>query len=259
MVASPPFDGQAHDSYFVVAHFHYVLIGGVVFPVFAGIQHWFGKFTGRMAGERAGKTAFWLMFVGFNVTFFPQHWLGLQGMARRVYTYASDLGWDAANTISSIGAFAFALGVGVYVVNLAVSSRRGALAGPDPWGADSLEWSVPSPPPSYDFREQPVVTSASPLWEEAPAELDEETRYALAALNRPHRGRREVVRTSVLDARPEAVVALPGPTLRPLVAAAALGVLLVGVLVDWYPLAAVGLIATVAAIAGWLWSNREEA
>jgi cytochrome c oxidase subunit I+III len=256
MVATAPFDLQAHDSFFVVAHFHYVLIGGVVFPLFAGLHHWFPKLTGRLPSEAAGKTSFWLMFVGFNVTFFPQHWLGLQGMARRVYTYDAAEGWDGWNLVSTVGAAVLAAGFLVYLANLAWAWRAGPRSGDDPWEADSLEWATSSPPASYNFEHIPTVGSTSPLWDRSPAELDPEVAQGVLAVSRPWRGRREVIRTSVLDARPEAIVALPGPSYWPLVTAIALTVAVVGVLVDWWVLAGAATVAMVVCIIGWNDSNR---
>jgi cytochrome c oxidase subunit I+III len=256
MVATAPFDLQAHDSFFVVAHFHYVLIGGMVFPLFAGLHHWFPKLTGRLPSEHGGKTAFWLMFAGFNVTFFPQHWLGLQGMARRVYTYDAGLGWEGWNMVSTIGSGILAAGFVVFLANLAWAWRSGEVSGDDPWDADSLEWATSSPPPSYNFEHLPTVGSANPLWDQTPAELDPEVVEGVLALSRPWRGRREVLRTSVLDARPEAIVALPGPSYWPLITAVVLTVGVVGVLVDWWVLAGAGALATVVCIVGWNDSNR---
>ncbi|MGE0733088.1 MAG: cytochrome c oxidase subunit I [Acidimicrobiia bacterium] len=255
MVASPPFDGQAHDSYFVVAHFHYVLIGGVVFPIFAGLHHWFPTFTGRLPNERVGRASCGLQLVGFHITFFPQHLLGLQGMARRVYTYAEDLGWDALNLVSTAGSFVFGAGVTLFIGNLAWARRRGPRSPRDPWTADTLEWSTTAPPPSYNFVDQPVVSGRSPQWDRQAPAFDAQTLEALAALAHPHRGRREVVRTSVFDARPEAIFSLPGPSVLPLCAALALSVALTGVLVDWWPLAIGGAAGFGWALVAWLNGN----
>ena len=256
MVATAPFDLQAHDSFFVVAHLHYVLIGGAVFPLFAGLHHWLPKFCGRMPSEVAGKTAFWLMFIGFNVTFFPQHWLGLQGMARRVYTYDANLGWDTANLVSTVGAFVLAAGFVVFLANLAWSWRYGSPSGDDPWGGDTLEWATSSPPPSYNFERIPTVSDVSPQWNTSPAELPPDVAQGVLAVSRPWRGRREVIRTSVLDARPEAIVALPGPSYWPLITAIALTMSIIGVLVDWWILAGAAALATVVCVIGWNDSNR---
>src|ERR1700747_3234937 len=135
-----PVDWQLNDTYFVVAHFHYVLMGGAVFTVFAGIYYWFPKMTGRMLDERAGKWSFWVMFIGFNMTFFVQHALGLMGLPRRIYTYQPGLGWSTYNLISTIGSFILALGVVLTVINVTINYKRGALAGPDPWKGNTLEW-----------------------------------------------------------------------------------------------------------------------
>src|SRR5207249_10723316 len=157
MFAAVPFDQQITDSYFVVAHFHYVLFGGAVFPIFAAIYYWTPKMWGRMMDERLGKLAFWLMFLGFNLTFFPMHLLGLLGMPRRIYTYHNGLGWNVWNLLSTIGSFALALGIPVVIVDFFRTRRTGALAGPDPWGGEPREWGTSSPPPPYNFLEIPIV------------------------------------------------------------------------------------------------------
>ena len=161
VVADFPVDYQVHDSYYVVAHFHYTLFGGMVFAIFAGLFYWFPKMTGRMYNERLGKISFWLMFVGFNLTFIPQHMLGLLGMPRRVYTYDNGGIWEVYNMLSTIGAFIMGIAVLVAVVNLV--KRAGPRVGNDPWQADTLEWYVPSPPPAHNFDSVPYVTSHRPL------------------------------------------------------------------------------------------------
>ena len=171
MLASVSLDQQLHDSYFVVAHFHYVLIGGALFPLFGGVFYWFPKMSGRMLSERLGRWSFWLMFTGFNVTFFPMHQLGLMGMPRRVATYGADTGWQGLNVLAGIGALVLTAGVLTYLINIARSLRAGPAAGPDPWEADGLEWSTPSPPPRYNFAEPPVVESVAPLWEGPPGRV----------------------------------------------------------------------------------------
>jgi cytochrome c oxidase subunit 1 len=162
-LATFPVDWQLTDTYFVVAHFHYVLMGGAVFSIFAGLYYWFPKMTGRMLNEQAGKASFWLMFVGFNVAFFVQHALGLSGMPRRIYTYQASTGWGTYNMISTIGSYIFAIGILVTIANVTASLKRGKLAGPDPWKGNTLEWFVSSPPPVNNFDAIPRVRSVEPM------------------------------------------------------------------------------------------------
>ena len=166
MVASVPFDTQVHDTYFVVAHFHYVLIGGAVFPLLGAVYYWFPKITGRMMSERLGRWSFWLIFVGFNLTFFPMHILGLQGMPRRIYTYQPDMPWHGLNLFVSGCALILTAGFLVFFIDAIRSARRGEPAGDNPWDAPTLEWATSSPPPSYNFAFIPVVEGSNPLWEQ---------------------------------------------------------------------------------------------
>jgi cytochrome c oxidase subunit 1 len=162
-VASPPLDYHVHDSYVVVAHFHYTIFGGSVFGLFAAAYYWLPKLTGRLLDERLGRLHFWLTVIGLNVTFLPMFWLGYDGMARRIPDYAAHTGWQTVNTIETVGAFVAALSVLVFVVNLLLSLRRGLPAGPDPWGGQTLEWATPSPPPRHNFDELPPIRSHAPL------------------------------------------------------------------------------------------------
>ncbi|MBI3924337.1 MAG: cytochrome c oxidase subunit I [Armatimonadetes bacterium] len=163
--ASPPHDTQQQDTYYIVAHFHYVLIGGAIFGLFAGIYYWFPKITGRMMSEgKLAYTAFWLFFIGFNLTFFPMHWLGLNGMPRRIYTYAENMGWNTLNHVCTLGAFMMAIAVLIIYHDMLSGARRGKPAGNDPWDARTLEWSIPSPPPVYNFKTTPVVHSIDDWW-----------------------------------------------------------------------------------------------
>ena len=165
MHSSPPSDLQQTDTYFIVAHLHYVLFGGSLFGLFAGLYYWFPKVTGKLLHERLGKLHFWLTFIGFNVTFFPMHWTGLLGMPRRVYTYPSELGLGWINALSTVGAFIIGASILVFAHNLITSLRNGSKAGNDPWDAQTLEWTVPSPPPIHNFDEIPRVRSVRPLWD----------------------------------------------------------------------------------------------
>jgi len=166
MHAAVPVDTQQQDTYFIVAHFHYVLFGGSIFGLTAGLYYWFPKMTGRMMSEKIGHLHFWLMFIGFNVTFMPMHILGVLGMPRRIYTYTADQNWDDLNLFVSFGAFIIALSILVLIYNLIVSTRSGAPSGMNPWQAATLEWSIPSPPHHYNFAVVPTVESLYPLWDE---------------------------------------------------------------------------------------------
>jgi cytochrome c oxidase subunit 1 len=165
MLGVAPFDWQLHDSYFVVAHFHYTLVGGFVFGVFAGLYYWFPKATGRMLSETLGKWHFWLFVIGFNLTFLPQHWLGFLGMPRRIYTYAPGRGWELWSMMSTLGALIQALAIACFVWNVIYSLKQGEKAGDDPWDAWTLEWATTSPPPEYNFERDPVIRSSRPLWD----------------------------------------------------------------------------------------------
>ncbi len=164
MHASPPVDTQHQDTYFVVAHFHYVLFGGALMGLFGGIYYWWPKITGRLLDDGIGKLHFWLFFIGFNLTFGPMHFLGVDGMPRRIFTYPSGMGWDTWNLVATIGAYILAVGVLVFIFNAVKSLRSRDRAGNDPWDAMTLEWTIPSPPPHYNFATIPVVHSRDPFW-----------------------------------------------------------------------------------------------
>jgi cytochrome c oxidase subunit 1 len=243
MVASVPLDLQFHDSYFVVAHFHYVLIGGAVFPLLGAFTYWFPKLTGRMMSDTFGKWTLGLLFAGFNIAFFPMHIVGMLGMPRRVYTYPAGMGWDMLNMISTVGAFMTAAAVLLFVANVLVSLKRGEPAGPDPWQASSLEWSVSSPPPVYNFAHIPMVSSRTPLWD------DPVQRPVATGLKVEYR---ENLLTTVLEAIPDVREPSPDPSIWSFVAAVATTALFIGSI--FTPWALVWLsIPTAAALIAWFW------
>jgi cytochrome c oxidase subunit I+III len=259
MLAAVPFNWQVHDSYFVVAHLHYVLIGGALFPLFAGLYYWFPKFTGRLLDERLGKWQFAIMFVGFNVTFFIQHVLGLQGMARRVYTYDADLGWGTFNLVSTIGSYILAAGILLFVFNVFWSLWRGREAGIDPWLAPTLEWTVPSPPPQYTFLEPPVVRSLYPLWDPGESDPRFDTAADRGVRMRPQirQDYREAFGTSVMDGEPESRVNLRDNSWWPPIAALAVGFAFVGSMFSlwFFPIGALLFYGTMI---GWHWPFSRE-
>ena len=242
MVASVPLDLQLHDSYFVVAHFHYVLIGGAVFPLLGAVTYWFPKFTGRMMAEPLGKWNVALAFIGFHLTFFPMHITGILGMPRRVYTYPHGLGWDTLNLVSSIGAFVFAASLLLFLCNALASMRGGRRVGDNPWDAPTLEWATGSPPPTYNFAHLPVVEGRAPLWDSH----DYPSVSGLSAEKREH------LLTTVIDAMPDVRDISPVPSYWPLVSAIALTAGFIGSI--FTPWAVVwGAIPVAVALTIWFW------
>jgi len=242
MVASIPIDLQVHDTFFVVAHLHYVLIGGSVFPLLGALIFWFPKMTGRMMSERLGHATFWLTFIGFNLTFFPMHNLGSQGMPRRVYTYLPETGWGRLNFLATVGACILGVGVVCFVLNALWSRKFGRVAGDNPWEASTLEWATTSPPPSYNFLHPPVVSGRDPLWEGRPLP----TVTGLAT------GEREVLITRLLDAEPDHRYTEPAPTPWPFVSALSLGVTFVALMFTPWAFA-IGLTITFVFLVAWFW------
>ncbi|HET7587186.1 MAG TPA: cbb3-type cytochrome c oxidase subunit I [Gammaproteobacteria bacterium] len=255
MTAAIPLDWQLTDTYFVVAHIHYVLIGINVFPVVGGIYHWFPKFTGKMLSEKLGWWNFWLMFIGFNVGFFPMHISGLLGMPRRIYTYPEGLGWGATNLVTTIGAFIFALGVLVFVFNVAKSLMAGKKAPANPWDADTLEWSTSSPPPHYNFGVIPRVGSMHPLWEDR-LRMDDTGKTILdegPALDEEH----EMFGTTVLDADPDVILKEPGESFAPIIMALLIAGMFIGLLLEWWWISGAAVIAMFPAMLYWFWPSHE--
>jgi cytochrome c oxidase subunit I+III len=248
MLAAVPLDLQIHDTFFVVAHLHYVLIGGAVFPLFGGFYYWFPKLTGRLLDERMGRWNFWLFFVGFNVAFFPMHVLGLHGMPRRIYTYAAETGWGPLNLLSSLGAALIVVSVLLLIVNCWRSYRSGAPAGDDPWSAGTLEWAVASPPPPGNFHPPLIIGGREPLWEERGIEGHVE-----GLSDEPP----EVLVTTLLEAKPHHRFAFPTPTIWPLVAAAATTVMFIASI--FTPWAVIwGSLPIAVALIAWFWPTRGE-
>ncbi|MGH9025050.1 MAG: cytochrome c oxidase subunit I, partial [Acidimicrobiia bacterium] len=234
-----PADTQQTDTYFVVAHFHYVLFGGLVFGLFSGFYYWFPKVYGRYLDERLGKINFWTMLIGFNLAFFPMHFLGLWGQPRRTYTYDEGLGWDFLNMLATVGAFIIAVSVLVFFVNAWTARRHGRPAPADAWDGRSLEWSIPSPPPEYNFAEIPTVESRDDFWHRKYAE-DENgfpVRIPAGAANggthEPHH------------------IHMPAPSYYPLILAMGLPILGYAAVFQWVWLAPVGLLFVLYGMYAW--------
>jgi cytochrome c oxidase subunit 1 len=239
MHSSPPADLQQTDTYFIVAHFHYVLFGGSIMGIFAGIYHYFPKITGRLMNEKLGLWHFWLNFIGMNLTFFPMHFSGMLGMPRRIYTYDSGQGWDSYNLMSSIGAYILFVATLIFLYNFFTSRKRGPIAGPNPWHAGTLEWSIPSPPPEYNFAVVPQVTSRYPLWEGSEVDAEAARINAQEGLSAEELG-----------------IVLPYSTIKPLVVAFGLIVMFSG-LMTTHVLIFVGAAILVGGLYSWLLSPLE--
>ena len=225
-------DAQQQDTYFIVAHIHYVLFGGAIFAILAGIYYWFPKITGRMYNETLGKLNFWVTFIGFNIAFFPQHFLGMDGMPRRIYTYSEGMGWDLWNMVSTIGALILGAGMLLFMHNIVRSWRKGELADGDPWDGRTLEWSIPSPPPEYNFAEIPTVYDRDDWWAKKRGNV------------------KHGVPVSGGSGEEEHSIHMPQPSYWPLVVA--LGICIIGYgLVYSYTVATVGTIIGVIGVYAW--------
>ena len=246
MVAAVPLDLQLHDTYFVVAHFHYVLIGGAVFPLLGILSYWYPKITGRMMSETLGKIGFWMVFLGFQLAFFPMHWSGLLGMPRRVYTYPAGLGLEVPNMLSTVGAFVVAAAVGLFVINGVWSLFRGVIATPNPWGAATLEWATSSPPPVYNFAHIPVVESNTPLWD-----LEDE----LPVVTGLRVDEKEMLLTTVVAATPDVREPVPQASLWPFISSCAVGIVFIASIFSTWAIA-VGVIPCFIALTAWFWPKE---
>jgi cytochrome c oxidase subunit I+III len=246
MLAAVPIDLQVHDTFFVVAHFHYVLIGGAVFPVLGAIIYWFPKMTGRMMNEKLAKITFWITFIGFNLTFFPMHQLGLKGMPRRVYTYLPGMGWTTYNQVATIGAFVLGVGVLLYVLNAIRSMRHGEVAGDNPWDAPTLEWWTTSPPADYNFAHPPIVASREPLWIH---------RDAFPVYTGLSCHKREVLVTT-FDAEMHHRYEHAGPSMYPLLTAIVTGLMFIGAIFTTWAVP-IGLFLGAIVLGCWFWPGYE--
>ncbi|URD61845.1 cytochrome c oxidase subunit I [Sphingomonas sp. KRR8] len=248
MTASAALDWQLTDTYFVVAHLHYVLLGINLFPVLGGLVYWFPKFSGRMMDERLGRWAFWIMFIGFNLAFFPMHIVGLEGMPRRIYTYPADLGVGGWNLLITIGAFMLASGILLFLYNLVRSLSVGEVAGPNPWDAPTLEWSTSSPPPPQNFDIIPIIASRHPLWEDRLEDVEDRSQLTTGYLL--DHGR-ETIGTTPLDAEPNVILRMPGDSLLPLCLAVATSVLFFALLSKLWLIAGLGFAAALVTLILW--------
>jgi cytochrome c oxidase subunit 1/cytochrome c oxidase subunit I+III len=252
MVAIAPFDWQAHDTYFVVAHLHYTLFGGMVLPIIGGVYYYYPFFTKKMMSETLGRWSFWLIFTGFNVTFLPMHWTGLAGMPRRVFTYPEAAGWGAVNLVSTAGAFVMAAGFAVFTYDLLRPKSRQPLAPRNPWGSGTLEWADDVPEETWGVRSVPYITTRYPLWEQ-PRLLEriDAGRYYLPDAKE---GLRETLITSAVDARPQMVTKVTGPAWCTILAAIFTGGAFIFPTFKLYAPAAVSGAIAVACIIWWHWT-----
>jgi cytochrome c oxidase subunit 1 len=258
MHASPPADLQQTDTYFIVAHFHYVLFGGSMMGIFGGIYYYYPKMTGRLLSEALGSIHFWLMFIGMNLTFFPMHFSGLMGMPRRIYTYDSGQGWEVFNMMSTVGTGILFVGMLVFVYNFLRSYKTGEVAGNDPWGAPTLEFSIPSPPPEYNFARIPRVTSRYPLWD---------VKSSAGAGEVPHpRESGTHIELATGQSAKDLGIPMPNPTIKPLICATGMVVMFTGLLFihkDKMPLAIAtmlgGALIMIISLYAWLLTPLEDA
>jgi cytochrome c oxidase subunit I+III len=249
MLASVPLNTQVHDTFFVVAHFHYVLIGGAVFPLFGAFYYWFPKITGRLLSERLGAWVCGIFFVGFNLTFFPMHTLGLHGMPRRIYTYDAAMGWGTLNLLASVGALLMACAVILFLIDVATALRRPVDdAAANPWDAGTLEWATSSPPPSSNFLQPPTAAGRDPLWDNPP---DQPIVTGLRD------DAREILVTHVLDAEPDHRYRSPDPSYWPFLTAITTTILFIwSIFTPWGVV--YGALPLFVTMVGWFWPKKPD-
>jgi cytochrome c oxidase subunit I+III len=256
MFAAIPFDQQTTDTYFVVAHFHYVIFGAAVFPLLGGMYYWFPKVTGRMYYERWGQASFWLTFIGTNITFFPMHILGLDGMPRRDYTYGPEMGWTGLNLIETLGAYLLAMGLLSVFANLAISLFKGEKAGNDPFGGDTLEWSTTSPPPAYNYAVIPKVSSPYAMWDTEDREEDARNlELGRKTLEQGH----ETAASTAVDADWDEVLEMPSNSAWPPIVALAMTAVFAMIILEQWFAAAVATAVLALTVAGFHLKEPEEA
>ncbi|MCD9098334.1 cytochrome c oxidase subunit I [Luteimonas fraxinea] len=252
MLAFVPFDWQAHDTHFVVAHLHYVLIGGMMFPMFAGLYYWLPLASGRMPSESLSRSGFWLVFIGFHLAFLPMHITGLVGMPRRVDSYAMELGVQWLNLLSTAAGFVLAVGIVAILIDVALCFRLGRRGTENPWQAGTLEWALPHPAPKYNFASIPVVDDRNPLWHDPG--VVEATRRTDGLLGEAVDGRRWIIGTGIQSAQPEQAIRLSNSTWLPLFAALTIAVLLGGFITSQYWLSILMLLPLIGLFLRWLWT-----
>ncbi|WP_022708547.1 cytochrome c oxidase subunit I [Paracoccus zeaxanthinifaciens] len=251
MVAVVPFDWQAHDTYFIVAHLHYVLIGGFVFPMLGALYYWMPHVTGRKTFFKLGNTAFWLIVPGFHGTFLLLHWAGLLGMRRRIDTFDPGQGWEVINIIASVSSFVMAIGFALVLIDVVVNAAVAIRGSRDPWGAGTLEWAMPTPAAPYNFASLPQITSREPLWDtpDLPVQLARGEGY----LGDPSRNRRETLTVEPATGAPEYIVVFPGNTALPILMSAVTGLFFLGMLIKAYWLVPVAAVGVLGCALVWAW------